>query len=403
MKTPLIIILLIGLFLSTRLEANNEAKYQQSINKIAEEINAISRNINANKQALKTERDKLFEAEKKLSSLNKSINKTEAEIKSTEDEYSKLTEQLNIAKVSQKENKKALVALIESRYKNANPDYIKQLLNQENPYAVGRLSNYHQFFSKAIQTKLKETQKQLAEFVELDVKHKSTLEELKKQRQQQKEQYNQLEKNKSKRAKSIKKLNDKVLTSSEKVEQLQKNRNRLNALLTQIAKQKEKLKRLEQEALKRQKENANNPKADSAPIVRPLVKGGFIKQKGRLNYPVKGKHSREFGSRLAESGMTSEGLFINTKRNISVKSIFRGRVIFAEFLKGYGLLLIIDHGDDHISLYGHNEVLIKNVGDVVETNEVIAKTGVTGGLKSAGLYFEIRNNATPVNPALWCQ
>ena len=134
-----------------------------------------------------------------------------------------------------------------------------------------------------------------------------------------------------------------------------------------------------------------------------MVKGGFIKQKGRLNYPVEGKHLRKFGSRLAESGMTSEGLFIQTKQKIPVKSIFRGRVIFAEFLKGYGLLLIVDHGDDHISLYGHNEVLTKRVGDVVETNEVIAKTGVTGGLKSPGLYFEIRNNATPVNPATWCQ
>ena len=65
--------------------------------------------------------------------------------------------------------------------------------------------------------------------------------------------------------------------------------------------------------------------------------------------------------------------------------------------------MIIDHGDDHISLYGHNSVLFKKVGDVVETNDVISETGVTGGLKTAGLYFEIRQNATPVNPSTWCQ
>ena len=67
------------------------------------------------------------------------------------------------------------------------------------------------------------------------------------------------------------------------------------------------------------------------------------------------------------------------------------------------MLLIIDHGDDHISLYGHNELLYKEVGDMVEANEVVAKTGVTGGLKSHGLYFEIRNNATPVDPSNWWQ
>jgi septal ring factor EnvC (AmiA/AmiB activator) len=78
-------------------------------------------------------------------------------------------------------------------------------------------------------------------------------------------------------------------------------------------------------------------------------------------------------------------------------------VLFADFLKGYGLLMIIDHGDQHISLYGHNEVLYKRVGDMVDTNEVIGKTGVTGGLKSPGLYFEIRKNADPVDPSVWCQ
>jgi len=165
----------------------------------------------------------------------------------------------------------------------------------------------------------------------------------------------------------------------------------LNNLLEQIAKQKEQLKKIEE-----QNSSSSRPK-------RTLVKGGFIKQKGRLNYPVSGTHKRKFGSRLAESGMSSEGLFIETNGSVPVKSVFRGRVIFAEFLKGYGLLIIIDHGDNHISLYGHNDVLTKKVGDIVETNEVISKTGVTGGLKSPGLYFEIRKNTTPVNPSTWCQ
>jgi len=398
MNKLLIIVIFINVFLSAKVHANNEAQYQQSINKIANEIDVISRNINANKKVLKTERDKLFEAEKKLSTLNKDIKQTEIKIKAIQNDFGKLNEQLSEAKNTQEENKKALTELIQARYKNASPDYIKQILNQENPYAVGRLSNYHEFFSKAIQAKIKEAKTQLNEYAELEVQHKKTLEDLKNRQKKQKEQQTQLEITKKDRSKSIKKLNDKVVSSSEKVAQLQKNRSRLNSLLTQIARQKERLRKLEQEELKKQQDGGQ-----SKTVIRPLVKGGFIKQKGRLSYPVDGRHSRKFGSRLAESGMTSEGLFIDTRRNVSVKSIFRGRVIFAEFLKGYGLLLIIDHGDDHISLYGHNEVLTKKVGDVVETNEVIAKTGVSGGLKSAGLYFEIRNNATPVNPATWCQ
>jgi len=101
--------------------------------------------------------------------------------------------------------------------------------------------------------------------------------------------------------------------------------------------------------------------------------------------------------------MRSEGLFYNTQGSKPVHSIFRGRVLFADFLKGYGLLIILDHGDDHISLYGHNDRLLKKVGDKVESNEIIAKSGVTGGLKSHGLYFEIRKNATPIDASKWCR
>jgi len=343
--------------------ANDEVEYQKSIDKIANEINAISRNINANKKAIKNERDRLFETEKGLSELKKNIAAIEKNIVKTQEEYTKLGDQ----------------------------DYVKTILNQENPYAVGRLSNYHEYFSNAFQTKITQAKAQLVEVAQITEQHEAALKELNEQKRKKEQERKKLEQSKAKRTSSIKKLNEKVLTSSEKVEQLQKNRDRLNNLLRQIAKQKEQLKKIEE-----QNSTPSRP-------TRTLVKGGFIKQKGRLNYPVAGKHSRKFGSRLAESGMVSEGLFINTNGNVSVKSIFRGRVIFAEFLKGYGLLLIIDHGDNHISLYGHNDVLYKKVGDIVETNEVISQSGVTGGLKSTGLYFEIRKNATPVNPATWCQ
>lgn len=401
MNKPLLFSVIASLLFTPVIQANDEAKYKKSIDNIASQINAISRNINANKQALKSERDKLFEAEKKLSTLTKSISQTQKDIDNKQKMFTTLNEQLKQAKVNQKTNQQALSSLIEGRYKSADPDYLKRLLNQDNPYAVGRLRNYHEYFSKALQKKLQETQDQLKATALLQVEHQSVIDELQEKKEQQKGQHIALQKNKKKRAKSINVLSEKVATSSEKIEQLQKNRNRLNSLLTQIAKQKEELKKIEQEQLKKQQDG--NASSTPKVVTRALVKGGFIKQKGRLNFPTQGKHIRRFGSRLAESGMTSEGLFIETKTSTTVRSIFRGRVIFSEFLKGYGLLLIIDHGDDHISLYGHNDVLYKKVGDVVETDEQVAKTGVTGGLKSAGLYFEIRQNATPVNPSTWCQ
>lgn len=392
------LIALISIFAATAY-ADEQAEYKKSIDNIAQQINTISRNINANKKALKTEQDKLFEAEKALDKLGKSIAETNQSIKDQQQKFDQLSLQLEGAQKQKVVNQQALSKLIESRYKNSDPDYLKRLLNQENPYAVGRLNNYHQYFSQALQNKISETQQQLQEVEKLQVEYQAALNNLEEKKRDQIEQQESLNKTKKARSKSIEKLNKKVATSSEQVERLRNDRNRLNNLLKQIEKQKEELKRLEQEQLKKQQQD-NAPRKT---VIRPLVKGGFIKQKGRLQYPVDGKHLRKFGSRLAESGMTSEGLFIETTNQRAVKSIFRGRVIFSEFLKGYGLLLIVDHGDDHISLYGHNSVLYKKVGDTVETNEIIAETGVTGGLKTAGLYFEIRQNATPVNPSTWCQ
>jgi len=376
MNKSLFGLVVIGVMLALPVKADDEAKYQKSISKIANEINAISRNINANKKALKTEQDKLFEAEKSLKSLEKSIAKTNKSIEKQTQEFAQLDAKLESAKESQVLNQQALSNLIKSRYQNSDPNYIKRLLNQENPYAVGRLSNYHEYFSQALQSKIKQAQDELKQVAVLQKEHKQALALLEKEKSEQEKQRKSVEKNKEQRAKSIKKLSKKLESSSEKVEQLTKNRDRLNSLLKQIAKQKEKLKRLEEEQLRKQQSETGETKKV---VIRPLVKGGFIKQKGRLAYPVEGKHLREFGKR------------------------FRGRVIFAEFLKGYGLLLIIDHGDDHISLYGHNSTLYKKVGDVVETNDVIADTGVTGGLKKTGLYFEIRQNTTPVDPRKWCQ
>ncbi|MBX2848247.1 MAG: peptidoglycan DD-metalloendopeptidase family protein, partial [Acidiferrobacterales bacterium] len=199
-----------------------------------------------------------------------------------------------------------------------------------------------------------------------------------------------------------------VSADEQRLKKLQADRNRLNTLLTQLKKQKEELARIERERaeaerLAAEKARREGKKLPDKKVIRPLVKGGFIKQKGRLQCPVSLTATTKFGQRIVSSGMRSEGVFYDTKVSVPLKSIFRGRVLFADFLKGFGLLLIVDHGDDHISLYGHNEVIYKKVGDDVDTNEVIAKTGTTGGLKSPGLYFEIRNNTTPINPATWCQ
>ena len=377
--------------------ADSEQEYRKSIEQIGSQIKKISRNLNANKALLKTEQDRLFAAEKKLADIQQKLRQTAEQLTAKQAQIKKLDERLTTAREQQRENRAALKKLIETRYKNGRQEYLKRFLNQENPYAVGRLNSYHSYFSRALQTRFTELEAQIQASTQLHTELQKALSELVLQRETQNQLKAELQTAKQEREQTVNRLNQKVGASEEKLDKLKKDRARLNKLLEQIAKQAAELKRLEEERARKQAQN------QPAQVRRLPVKGGFLKQKGRLMYPVSGKIRTRYGNRLPESGMQSEGMFFDTNGPQPVRTVYRGRVLFADFLKGYGRLIIVDHGDDHISLYGHNELLYKQVGDTVETNEIIARSGNTGGLKSTGLYFEIRHNATPVNPSLWCQ
>lgn len=399
----LVLLLFAVWFVPHSVFADQQQQYRESMGAIALEIKQISRNLNANQALLKTEKDKLSTLEQRIIGLDRDIANTANEIKRQNQVNAVLDKQIQALEIAQEADRKALLNLIRELYIRGEPNYLKMLLNQENPYAVGRLANYLDYFTTAQKVKFDGLRQQATEKQALQTQQSKNLKALEGHYQNQQAQQRTLDQAKQSRQESVNNLESKVSQSGVKLVQLREDRQRLDSLLKQIAKQAERMRKIEQQRLDTLRKQA--PKADKVPtpIIRPLVKGGFSKQRGRLRYPVKGKKKYSFGKRIVESGMRAQGTFIATNGSVNVNSIFRGRVLFADYLKGYGLLLIIDHGDDHISLYGHNEVLYKQVGDHVETNGLVAKTGVSGGLKSHGLYFEIRNTATPVDPGVWCR
>lgn len=386
-------------------QSNKNDDYQQSISDISQKIKTISKSLNGDKTQLKTEHQRLFKAEKELAKITNNLANTEFELAKNEHELAAVALQIKSTEKSQIKNRKALRKLLLQRYKKGSPNYLKNVLNQENPYAVGRLANYHEYFTQALKQRNDTLTRFAIEAESLQRKQLAIVEQLKLSKTKQALQAKQQDKAKKKRQKTIANLDQKVSSKEQILSKLTKDRKRLKTLLAELKKQAAELRKIDAERQKKADELAKKQKKTKKTKTpsRVIVKGGFKKQKGRLGYPVKAKIERKYGSRLPESGMRSEGHFFKTKGSESVKSIFRGRVLFSDFLKGYGLLIIIDHGDNHISLYGHNDRLLKKVGDPVDINEVIAQSGMTGGLKSHGLYFEIRNNANPVDPAKWCR
>ncbi|MDC3332982.1 peptidoglycan DD-metalloendopeptidase family protein, partial [bacterium] len=122
-----------------------------------------------------------------------------------------------------------------------------------------------------------------------------------------------------------------------------------------------------------------------------------------MPWPTAGKLANSFGSKRNGTTLRWQGVNINARQGSDVKAIHYGRVVFADWFRGSGLLVIIDHGDGYMSLYGHNQSLLKSPGEWVIPGESIATVGNSGGQKSAGLYFEIRKNGKPTDPKRWCK
>ena len=135
-------------------------------------------------------------------------------------------------------------------------------------------------------------------------------------------------------------------------------------------------------------------------LAAPASKQPFSKQKGKLPWPVSGKLTQHFGA-VRNADITWSGWLMQAVEGLHVHSIHHGRVIFSDYLRGYGLLVIIDHGEGYMTLYGYNETILKNTGDWVAPGDVIATVGDSGGQSEAGLYFELRRGAKPENPRRW--
>jgi len=134
----------------------------------------------------------------------------------------------------------------------------------------------------------------------------------------------------------------------------------------------------------------------------PNEKQDFDKLKGHLPWPVKGRILARYGTSKDQGHLKWRGVLIATKYGTPVKAISHGRVAFSDWLQGFGFITIIDHGDGYMSLYGHNETLLKQAGDWVNAGDVIATSGDSGGQPRPALYFEIRSHGKPVNPSNWC-
>lgn len=359
-------------------EATDHKKSKQQnttkLNNVQQAIAAQESNI------LKTNKDRVtLEQQLKTDDLAiakaaKAISQTEQKLKVTNKKittFSKEKQQLT----SQKNKQEQLLAQqLRSAYTTGQHDYLKLVLNQNESEKIQRTISYYQYLNKARMSEIDNFQSTITSLMHVTTQHQEQVEKLQALKINQQRQRKSLNKNKNKRSKTLASLSKKLLSSKQKLTKLKGEEANLTAALQKLT------------ALIRAEVNLT----------------GLSKLKRKLSWPVKGRLLRSFGSRK-QGYLKWKGVLLGAPIGRQVHTIHSGTILFSDWLKGYGLLTVIDHGNGYMSLYAHNQTLLKSVGDRVETGEPIALVGQSGGQDQAGLYFEIRHQGKAVNPKLWCR
>lgn len=321
---------------------------------VTNQLKSAELDIQAARQQLADVRTARAAADRKLKELREEQTQTERQVDS---ERTVLAEELRVA------------------YLNGRDERLKLLLNQQDPAQLGRMLAYYGYFGQA-----------RADRIATIRDHLSHLELLQESIETE--------------AARLKMLEDQRDREVARLADARDRRSRtLGSLQTQIKSRSDELSRLERDArtLERLVEQLRRAMQDF-PV---LAQQPFERVRGKLPWPAKGRVLARFGQMRAGGPLKWQGILIGTQRGAQVRAPFHGRVIYADWLPGMGLLLVLDHGSGYMSLYGHNEQLFKAVGDRVAPGDVIAAAGDSGGNANAGLYIEIRKSGQPQDPLIW--
>lgn len=346
--------------------------------------------IEALKERIEDIDDWLADAEKDRSTLEKdlaaaerTISRLTRERRSLREQVKKQQQRLGELRNEEQElsqtldrQRESLKKQIRTAWMEGDAPAVKVLLNEINPDNVARTMTYYEYLSRDTVSRLETFRKNLAELKATQAAVQNTRAELASAEEGIVKRQKDLKASRQKRKQTLAALNKDIRSRRNEKDELESDRKRLEKLLSEV-----------QEAI--------------ASIPSPNESAPFPSLRNKLPWPVQGKVTSRFGDKYADGKLRRNGLIIQTDKNAEVKASHYGRVVFANWLRGFGLITIIDHGDGYMTLYGHSSSLFTSPGDWVAAGEAIAQAGLTGGTDAPALYFEVRHNGKPDNPSRW--
>jgi septal ring factor EnvC (AmiA/AmiB activator) len=281
-----------------------------------------------------------------------------------------------------------LEKLLYQQYLGGKHDYLKLMLDNQDPNRVARDLQYFQYIARNRATWLASLRHDLTELNTVTAAVHTQSETLANLRLEQATQKDKLTQDQRDRQQVLGQISKQLAQQRKEISRLQHDENRLASLVSKIAEM------LAKPKTKTLFHNTNIP--DSSFDGKP-----FKDLMGKIVLPVKGEITNQFGTTRPDSTVIWKGLFIRTPHGQSVRAVAAGRIVFADWLRGFGNLIIVDHGNAYMSLYGNNETLYKQVGDEIRGGDAISTVGNSGGNTDSGLYFELRHESHPLDPTKW--
>ncbi|GMM89490.1 murein hydrolase activator EnvC family protein [Vibrio fortis] len=344
------------------------------------ELKGVKSEISRQQQALSSQQKKLDslqanlkKQELSIASLEKSIKESKKQLATANTNVQQLNNKIQALTTQKQIHTQKLEQLIQTYYMTRRAKASSHILNTG--VEEDRISHYYQHLAKARTTTIKAIEQTQAELEESQRLRKAEQEQIASLLKQQTTKRDQLAKTQAQRKKTVGSIKKSISGDQNYLAELQRNETRLKA---EIAKA----------------EKAARERRNAVPM------DGLAKRKGKLPWPIKGRVLHNYGTR--QTGQINwKGMVINASYGQQVKSVYSGTVVFAEYLRGYGLVVLLDHGKGDMTLYGFNQALLKKEGDKVKAGEAIALAGDTGGQSRPSLYFEIRRNSQAQNPKSW--
>lgn len=444
--------LLVGLPAHASKVATDRARQKQAAEseraELQQKLAALKREITQTETARSHAADELAHSEKAISDANRALHELGTEQRQTEARLKTLSEQQERLAGTIVTQQQQLARLLREQYVAGNEDRIKLLLSGDNPNRINRELQYMGYVSQAQARLIDALKTNLQAIEDNKAEVQNARDELAEIADEQRDQKAQLEKEKARRAALLAQLSTKLATQRKEAGNIGRDEQRLATLLDRLAKLTEEQRKAEEqrraEAAAREKrrqeqlaraerakaaeKNSNTTRNESpgkgkssnsdaieddeppakslarnelTPVARVQDHGlSFRSLRGQLRLPVKGDLVAKYGSKRGD-GPSWKGLFIRTTEGAEVRAVASGQVLFAEWLRGFGNLIIIDHGNEYMTIYGNNQSLLKHAGDRVKTGDTIASAGNSGGNEESGLYFEMRHQGRAFDPLDW--